>query len=112
MLQNKLPADRVREIVAEAVAIEHEFVTDAIPVELIGMNSRLMCQYVEFVADRLLSELGQPKVFGSRNPFPFMDQISLQNKTNFFEARVGAYQKAGVMNKNADERAFSLDEDF
>jgi ribonucleoside-diphosphate reductase beta chain len=112
MLQNKLPADRVREIVTEAVAIEHEFVTDAIPVELIGMNSRLMCQYVEFVADRLLSELGQPKVFGSRNPFPFMDQISLQNKTNFFEARVGAYQKAGVMNKNADERAFSLDEDF
>jgi ribonucleoside-diphosphate reductase beta chain len=112
MLQNKLPADRIREIVAEAVAIEHEFVTDAIPVELIGMNSRLMCQYVEFVADRLLSELGQPKVFGSRNPFPFMDQISLQNKTNFFEARVGAYQKAGVMNKNADERAFSLDEDF
>jgi len=112
MLQNKLPAERIRQIVTEAVTIEKEFVTDAIPVELIGMNSRLMCQYVEFVADRLLAELGQPKVFGARNPFPFMDQISLQNKTNFFEARVGAYQKAGVMNKNADERAFSLDEDF
>ena len=76
------------------------------------MNSKLMCQYVEFVADRLLLELGYAKVFGSKNPFPFMEQISLQNKTNFFEARVGAYQKAGVMNKDAKDRAFSLDEDF
>lgn len=112
MLENKLPQERLREIVTSAVEIEKEFVTDALPVELIGMNSRLMCQYVEFCADRLLRELGHPKVFGSSNPFPFMDHISLQNKTNFFEARVGAYQKAGVMNKSSDERAFSLDADF
>jgi ribonucleoside-diphosphate reductase beta chain len=112
MLNNKLASERIRQFVTEAVSIETEFVTDALPVELIGMNSRLMCQYVEFVADRLLSELGQPKVFGSTNPFAFMEHISLQNKTNFFEARVGAYQKAGVMNKSTDERSFSLDADF
>jgi ribonucleoside-diphosphate reductase beta chain len=112
MLNNKLSGERVRQIVAEAVAIEKEFVTDALPVELIGMNGRLMCQYVEFVADRLLLELGQPKLFGSPNPFAFMEHISLQNKTNFFEARVGAYQKAGVMNKSTDERSFALDADF
>lgn len=112
MLNNKLNADRVREIVMDAVAIEKEFVTDALPVELIGMNSRLMTQYVEFVSDRLLIELGQPKAFGATNPFPFMEHISLQNKTNFFEARVGSYQKAGVMNKSSDERAFTLEEDF
>ena len=112
MLKNKLSPERIRQIVTEAVTIEKEFVTDALPVELIGMNSRLMCQYVEFVADRLLGELGQPKVFGSSNPFAFMEHISLQNKTNFFEARVGAYQKAGVMNKSTDERSFSLDADF
>lgn len=112
MLQNKLSSERIREIVTEAVAIEQEFVTSAIPVELIGMNSRLMCQYVEFVTDRLLLELGCPKLFNVNNPFAFMEHISLQNKTNFFEARVGAYQKAGVMNKTSDERAFSLEEDF
>jgi ribonucleoside-diphosphate reductase beta chain len=112
MLQNKLSEQRVREIVSWAVEIEKEFVTEALPVELIGMNSRLMCQYVEFVADRLINELGYQKIFGSKNPFPFMDQISLQPKTNFFEGRVGAYQKAGVMNKTVEERSFSLDEDF
>jgi ribonucleotide reductase beta subunit family protein with ferritin-like domain len=112
MLNNKLSGERVRQIVTEAVTIEKEFITDALPVELIGMNGRLMCQYVEFVADRLLLELGQPKVFGSTNPFSFMEHISLQNKTNFFEARVGAYQKAGVMNKSTDERSFALDADF
>lgn len=112
MLENKLSEERVREIVLRAVEIEKEFVTDAIPVELIGMNSRLMCQYVEFVADRLMAELGYRKPFGSANPFAFMEQISLQNKTNFFEGRVGAYQKAGVMNKSVEERAFSLNEDF
>ncbi|XVJ51372.1 MAG: ribonucleoside-diphosphate reductase [Vampirovibrio sp.] len=112
MIKNKLSPERVRQIITDAVAIEKEFVTTALPVELIGMNSRLMCQYVEFVADRLLNELGQAKVFGSTNPFAFMEHISLQNKTNFFEARVGAYQKAGVMNKSTDERSFSLDADF
>jgi len=111
-LVNKLPADRIRQIVTESVDIEKEFITDAIPVELIGMNSKLMCQYVEFVADRLLSELGVPKLYNTKNPFPFMEQISMQNKTNFFEARVGSYQKAGVMNKDVSDRAFSMDEDF
>jgi len=111
-LNNRLSADRVRQIVMEAVTIEKEFVTDALPVELIGMNSRLMCQYVEFCADRLLIELGVEKVYGSSNPFAFMEHISLQNKTNFFEARVGAYQKAGVMNKSSEDRAFSMDADF
>ena len=112
LLNNKLDPDRIREIVMDAVEIEKEFVTDALPVELIGMNSRLMCQYVEFVADRLLGEVGHPRVFDSANPFPFMEHISLQNKTNFFEARVGAYQKAGVMNKSSDDRSFALDEEF
>ena len=112
MLNNKLDPDRIREIVMEAVEIEKEFVTDALPVELIGMNSRLMCQYVEFVTDRLLGEIGHPRIFGSANPVPFMEHISLQNKTNFFEARVGAYQKAGVMNKSSDDRSFALDEEF
>jgi len=111
-LVNKLPADRIRQIVTESVDIEKEFITDAIPVELIGMNSKLMCQYVEFVADRLLSELGVPKLYNTKNPFPFMEQISMQNKTNFFEARVGSYQKAGVMNKDVADRSFSMDEDF
>ncbi|MDX2084044.1 MAG: ribonucleoside-diphosphate reductase small subunit [Candidatus Melainabacteria bacterium] len=111
MLQNRLPEERVREIICGAVDIEKEFVTNALPVELIGMNSRLMGQYVEFVADRLIAELGYSKVYHAKNPFPFMEQISLQNKSNFFECRVGAYQKAGVMSSK-EERAFSLDEDF
>jgi len=93
---NKLPVETVTGIIAEAVDIEREFVTDAIPVDLIGMNSNLMCQYIEFVADRLLVELGCPRHYNSTNPFDFMEMISLQGKTNFFEKRVGEYQKAGV----------------
>ena len=76
------------------------------------MNSELMCQYVEFVADRLLNELVGEKVYNSTNPFDFMEMISLQGKTNFFEKRVGEYQKAGVMNDNSDKPKFSLDEEF
>ena len=112
-IQNKLPEKTVQEIIADAVTIEKEFVTDALPVKLIGMNSDLMCQYIEFVADRLLSELGCAKIFNSTNPFDFMEMISLQGKTNFFEKRVGEYQKAGVMNEGEGDTAkFSLDEDF
>lgn len=115
-LRNKLPEERVLQIITEAVAIEQEFVTDALPVGLIGMNASLMNQYIEFVADRLLGELGIEKHYGSSNPFPFMDMISLQGKTNFFEKRVSEYQKAGVMqNKEDGEESkprFSLDEDF
>ncbi|HMQ08784.1 MAG TPA: ribonucleotide-diphosphate reductase subunit beta [Saprospiraceae bacterium] len=108
---NKLPKTTVEKIIADAVEIEKEFVTDAIPVNLIGMNAELMCQYIEFVADRLLVALGNPKIYRVENPFPWMDMISLQGKTNFFEKRVGDYQKAGVMAEK-DKQIFSLDEDF
>lgn len=113
-LQHKLPAAKVQEIIADAVAIEKEFVTDALPVKLIGMNAELMSQYIEFVADRLLLELGCSKIYNATNPFDFMEMISLQGKTNFFEKRVGEYQKAGVMNKDGekDRARFSLDEEF
>lgn len=111
MLENKLSEERVKEIIIDAVVNEHEFVTDALPVSLIGMNSKLMCQYIEFVADRLLVALGYSKIYNVTNPFDFMETISLQGKTNFFEKRVGEYQKAGVMSsKEAQE--FKLDEDF
>ena len=95
------------------MVIEKEFVTDALPVDLIGMNARLMQQYIEFVADRWLGELGYAKVYNAANPFDFMEMISLQGKTNFFEKRVGDYQKSGVLATNSKEgQAFSLDEDF
>jgi ribonucleoside-diphosphate reductase beta chain len=110
-LLNKLPESRVHEIIRDAVQIEQEFVTDALPVNLIGMNAQLMSQYIEFVADRLLDALGYSKIYGSTNPFDFMEMISLQGKTNFFEKRVGEYQKAGVMSERTSN-AFSLDEDF
>jgi ribonucleoside-diphosphate reductase beta chain len=108
---NKLPKDTIERIITDAVDIEKEFVTDAIPVNLIGMNAPLMCQYIEFVADRLLASLGNNKVYHVENPFPWMDMISLQGKTNFFEKRVGDYQKAGVMAEK-DQQVFTLDADF
>ncbi|SNT20086.1 ribonucleoside-diphosphate reductase beta chain [Ekhidna lutea] len=112
-VKNQLPKETVQKIIQDAVTIEKEFVTDALPVKLIGMNSDLMCQYIEFVADRLLNELGCEKVYNSTNPFDFMEMISLQGKTNFFEKRVGEYQKAGVMDgDNSGKSKFSLDEDF
>jgi ribonucleoside-diphosphate reductase beta chain len=111
-LINKLPKKTVEKIITDAVAIEKEFVTDALPVNLIGMNAKLMQQYIEFVADRLLVELGNEKVYNATNPFDFMEMISLQGKTNFFEKRVGEYQKAGVMNQNKEGNKFSLDADF
>ena len=113
MIKNKLTANRVYEIISDAVKFEKEFVSDALPVDLIGMNSKLMCQYIEFVADRLLVALGYSKLYHKTNPFDFMELISLQGKTNFFEKRVGDYQKAGVMNGNKSRTfAFSLNEDF
>jgi len=112
-VKNKLPKERVKEIIIDAVDIEKEFVTDALPVDLIGMNAKLMRQYIEFVADRLLMALDCPKVYNSTNPFDFMEMISLQGKTNFFEKRVGEYQKAGVMGeKDSEKPRFTLDEDF
>ena len=112
-IKNKLPEESVYQLIRDAVAIEQEFVTDALPVSLIGMNADLMNQYIEFVADHLLLSLGLQKVYNSSNPFDFMDMISLQGKTNFFEKRVGEYQKAGVMagvkEKEAPKIAFDAD---
>lgn len=112
MLTNKLTEQQVKNIITDAVTIEKEFITDALPVDLIGMNAKLMQQYIEFVADRWLVELGYSKVYNATNPFDFMEMISLQGKTNFFEKRVGDYQKAGVMSSNINAQAFKLDEDF
>jgi ribonucleoside-diphosphate reductase beta chain len=110
-LVNKLPQEQVLAIILDAVRIEQEFISDALPVSLIGMNADLMKQYIEFVADRLLVELGCEKYYHSANPFDFMEMISLQGKTNFFEKRVAEYQKAGVMSDKSEHR-FSLNEDF
>merc|ERR1712085_101249 len=115
MLKNPLPDDIVHDIVRGAVNAEKQFICEALSCDLIGMNSELMTRYIEFVADRLLSALGHPKLFGSSNPFDWMELISLQGKTNFFEKRVGEYQKAGVMNSTTDQeesRGFALDVDF
>jgi len=110
-LVNKLSQEKIYEIICEAVTIEKEYVTESLPVELIGMNSKLMSQYIEFVADRLLYALGYQKFYNTQNPFEWMEMISLQGKTNFFEKRVGEYQKAGVMS-SAEDKVFRLDADF
>ncbi len=111
-LINKVPKARITEILTNALDIERKFITESLPVSLIGMNAKLMTQYLEFVTDRLLVELGCERVYNSSNPFDFMDMISLQGKTNFFEKRVSEYQKAGVMNKDADDNKISFDADF
>jgi len=111
MLENKLSPEAVLSIITDAVTIEKEFITEALPVDLIGMNAKLMQQYIEFVADRWLDELGVPKHYHAANPFDFMEMISLQGKTNFFEKRVGDYQKSGVMS-GKESQTFSLEEDF
>ena len=108
---NKLSQADIHSIIAEAILIEKEFITEALPVELIGMNSRLMSQYIEFVADRLLVALGCEKLYRVPNPFEWMEMISMQGKTNFFEKRVSEYQKTGVMARK-DEQMFRLDVDF
>ena len=110
-LERKPSEETVSNIVREAVDIEREFMTEALKCSLIGMNERLMGQYVEFVADRLLAELGYPKLYRATNPFDFMENISLEGKTNFFEKRVGEYQKTGVM-ASEEERRFTLEADF
>lgn len=113
-VNGKLPDQTVIDIIKDAVEIEKEFVTDALPVNLIGMNAAQMRQYIEFVADRLLNELVGQKIYNATNPFDFMEMISLRGKTNFFEKRVAEYQKAGVMNSTDKESSakFSLNEDF
>ena len=122
-LERPLAQSTLHTIVDEAVRIERSFITEALPVGLIGMNGELMAQYVEFVADRLLRELGAEPLYHASNPFDWMDLISIQGKTNFFERRVGEYQKAGVMSgidthgraaehDAARGRQFALDADF
>ena len=111
-LVNKVPKARIREIIVDALNIEREFITESLPVSLIGMNAALMTQYLEFVADRLLVELGCDREYNTSNPFDFMDMISLQGKTNFFEKKVAEYQKSGVMNTDSEAQKISFDADF
>ena len=111
-LVNKVPKERIKQIITNALDIEKEFITESLPVSLIGMNAKLMTQYLEFVTDRLLVELKCEKIYNVTNPFDFMDMISLQGKTNFFEKRVSEYQKAGVLNNDTRSEEISFDEDF
>ena len=113
-LKNKPSSEIIEKIITEAVDIEKEYFSDALPVSLLGMNCDLMCQYVEFVADRLLVAFGNKKYYNVTNPFDFMENISLAGKTNFFEKRVSDYQKAGVMEKveNKNEKTGLFDQDF
>ena len=114
-LENKLSEESVHQIIKDAVDIEKEFVCGALPVSLIGMNSNLMAQYIEFVADRLATSLGYSKIFKATNPFEWMDMISMQGKTNFFEKRVGEYQKANVTTKAKEPKetnTFDMNVDF
>ena len=108
---NRLPKQKVHKIIREAVKIEKHFITKALPCELIGMNADLMCQYIEFVADRLLLQLGYPKVYRATNPFTFMENMSLENKDNFFEKRVSTYAKATV-GKDREQMTFATNADF
>ncbi|SHL39040.1 ribonucleoside-diphosphate reductase beta chain [Flavobacterium flevense] len=115
-LINKVSKERIKEIIVDALNIEREFITESLPVSLIGMNAGLMTQYLEFVTDRLLVELGCERVYNTANPFDFMDMISLQGKTNFFEKKVSEYQKSGVLNSgtnnDTDAQKISFDADF
>jgi ribonucleotide reductase beta subunit family protein with ferritin-like domain len=108
---NRLTKQKVHKIIRDAVKIEKKFITKSLPCDLIGMNSKLMSQYIEFVADRLLLQLGYPKAYNSANPFSFMERISLENKDNFFEKRVSTYGKATV-GKDREEMKFSMSTDF
>ena len=114
-LVNKVPVERITQIITEALDIEREFITESLPVNLIGMNAKLMSEYLEFVTDHLLETLNCPKVYGTTNPFDFMDMISLEGKTNFFEKRVSEYKKAGVGESQEDhnfDNAFGGDMTF
>jgi len=114
-LRRRPHPDVIRDIITESVGIEQEFLSDALPVGLIGMNATLMCQYIEFIADRLLLALGNQRHYNVTNPFDFMDLISLQGKANFFERRVSEYARAGIQPPSrppSNTRTFTLDEEF
>jgi ribonucleoside-diphosphate reductase beta chain len=108
-LINKVPVERITQIIVEALDIEREFITESLPVNLIGMNAKLMAEYLEFVTDHLLETLNCPKVYNTANPFDFMDMISLEGKTNFFEKRVSEYKKAGV---GEEQSSHNIDDAF
>jgi ribonucleoside-diphosphate reductase beta chain len=110
-IEQKVPKAKVHKIIREAVKIEKQFITESLPCHLVGMNDKLMAQYIEFVADRLSSQLGYGKIYSTANPFDFMERISLEGKDNFFEKRVTSYAKSGV-GKTANEMSFALDADF
>jgi ribonucleotide reductase beta subunit family protein with ferritin-like domain len=110
MIRNRLSQETVHNMIKDAVEIEDEFINESIPCSMLGMNATLMSQYIKFVADRLLVQLGYEKVWNTQNPFPFMDRIGIEHKENFFENRVSMYTKANVGNN--DVHKFSLDEDF
>ena len=110
-LQNKLSSDKINSIIMEAVEIEKEFICESLPCNLIGMNQKLMSQYIEFVADRLAVQLGNNKIYNSSNPFDFMELISIEGKTNFFERRVGEYAMTTREN-DTTLTAFEFDDNF
>lgn len=110
-IEQKVPKAKAHKIIREAVKIEKQFITESLPCHLVGMNDKLMAQYIEFVADRLCSQLGYGKIYSTANPFDFMERISLEGKDNFFEKRVTSYAKSGV-GKSVDEMSFALDADF
>ncbi len=114
MIENRLAEENVHQIMKEAVEVEKNFIIESIPCSLLGMNAELMSQYIEFVADRLLSQLNYNKIWNVRNPFPFMERISIETKSNFFESRVSQYSKANVGNKqqHLELRKFTLDAEF
>ena len=111
MLKHKLSKTKAHKIMREAVIIEKEFITESLPCALIGMNAKMMSSYIQFVADRLLVQLGYEKLYETANPFPFMERISLEGKTNFFEKRVAEYAKAGV-GRDKEKMVFSTEEEF
>ena len=111
-LINKCPDDDLLNIVQQAVAIEKEFITESLPCKLIGMNNESMTQYIEYIADRLLIMFGLEKIYNAANPYDWMEAISIQGKTNFFEKRVGEYSNASNPNVNKEDNVFELDENF
>ena len=111
MIKNKIPEDKIHEMFIDAVEIETEFIVSSLPCSLLGINSDSMTVYIKYVADRLVSELGYNKIWNVKNPFDFMEKISMEGKTNFFEARPTQYQKSSIMNKTRDS-SFELNDDF
>jgi ribonucleotide reductase beta subunit family protein with ferritin-like domain len=112
MIENKINEKVVHQMFIEAVIIEKEFICESLPCSLLGMNSEAMSQYIEFVSDRLLESLGYNKIWGTVNPFDFMESMSIEGKTNFFESRPTQYQKASVLNTSTSDKNFTTLDEF